>query len=276
MNTDKLIKENFALQQKLTPENEQYYGDFLVYIRSHTLLKDDQKTEEILLEIIQDILDAQNKGISASEYFGKAPKEIADEIIRQIPFNIKDLFKLLGYGLGAYTLFSLLPSLVIPDKPLDVGTFLVVATYSTAIAFLIFWLIGKEIYRPKNKLMHLLSVIGFIVLFSIGFFLNYSIHTPFLLKLEGTVGIVFILVLISCLVIFLFKTDERKLWFPMLPIVLVCAVWGIVGRMAHFQVFMTSKAGQPILIFLLLGALLLQYLFLFLVMRNKKTSAKTK
>ena len=84
MNTKDMIKQNNQLRNQLNPENKKYYEEILVYIRVN-VNKDEQQTEETLLEVLQDILDAQKNGTSAKEFFGKNPKEISDNILAELP-----------------------------------------------------------------------------------------------------------------------------------------------------------------------------------------------
>lgn len=83
MKTTDLIKQNNELRKQLNPENKKYYEDILVYIRVN-LNKEEHQTEEVLLEILQDILDAQKNGRLAQEFFGKNPKEISDSILAEL------------------------------------------------------------------------------------------------------------------------------------------------------------------------------------------------
>lgn len=79
-----LIELNNEKRKELAPENEKYYTDFLIYIRLHFLLSE-QQTEEILMEILDHLIDGQRDGKSAQVIFGNDPKGYADEIIQQIP-----------------------------------------------------------------------------------------------------------------------------------------------------------------------------------------------
>lgn len=88
MTTKELIKENNRLRKQLTDENKKYYEDLLLYIRINGH-KQEQATEETLLEILQDILEAQKNGRSAQAFFGKNPKEISDEILTALPNETK-------------------------------------------------------------------------------------------------------------------------------------------------------------------------------------------
>ncbi|MDR1521474.1 MAG: hypothetical protein LBS28_01220 [Streptococcaceae bacterium] len=102
MKTKKLIAQNNHLREQLTPENNTYYEKILVYIRTGNFFKDEKESEQILLEILQDILLVQKNEESAANYFGKNPKEIADEILARLTpkklskENITLFFEILG------------------------------------------------------------------------------------------------------------------------------------------------------------------------------------
>ncbi|MFB4321144.1 DUF1129 family protein [Priestia sp. BR_2] len=83
MNTKQMIKENNRLQDAMKPNNLSYYQDMVVYIRSSSV--QEQKGEELLLEIAQHLLDAQAKGKSAEEVFGSDPESYCKELVDQLP-----------------------------------------------------------------------------------------------------------------------------------------------------------------------------------------------
>lgn len=84
MTIKKLIQENNERRKLLNDENVIYYENLLVYIRS-SFMKDDKATEELLLELLEHLIAAQQDGKSAEEVFGKKPKELADDIIATLP-----------------------------------------------------------------------------------------------------------------------------------------------------------------------------------------------
>ena len=79
-----LIEMNNHRRTQLTPENEKFYSDFMIYIRLQLSLSE-QQSEEILLEILDHLIEGQIDGKSIQDIFGNDPKEYADEIIRHIP-----------------------------------------------------------------------------------------------------------------------------------------------------------------------------------------------
>jgi uncharacterized membrane-anchored protein len=84
MKAKQLIEENNRKREQLTPENEKYYSDMLIYIRLQLTLSE-QQSEEVLMEMLDHLLDGQNEGKSARDIFGDDPKQYADEIIQHLP-----------------------------------------------------------------------------------------------------------------------------------------------------------------------------------------------
>ena len=278
MKPDELIAKNAELQKQLTPENDKYYGDLLVYLRAKGVFKNDLILEEKALEILQDILDAQTTGENAEAYFGKRPKEIADEILEVIPFNSIDSLKLLSYILGAYTLCSLFPALILPDYPLDLGRLGIVAVFSIAIAIVAFRFIGTSIYSSHKTLSRVLFGLLFATVVGGVIAVSAFIETPFSFQLVGIWGIMLIvlLILIVGVLFFRFSPFERKFWSPFLPLLTTCGIIGIFSRIAPLSAFFESKMGKYIVVGTLVLGLILQYLLIFLYSNKIKNSQNSK
>lgn len=84
MNTTELVKQNNKYREKLSEPSKKYYEEILVYMRM-AAGKSELAIEETLMEILQDILEAQNSGQTAEEYFGKNPRELCDELLEELP-----------------------------------------------------------------------------------------------------------------------------------------------------------------------------------------------
>jgi uncharacterized membrane-anchored protein len=97
MNAKDLIAFNNEKRKQLNEHNRNYYEDMLVYIRSHLLLSE-QQSEELLMELLDHLLEAQKHGKSAEDVFGKDPKAYCDELIRQLPKEKKrNIYAFIGY-----------------------------------------------------------------------------------------------------------------------------------------------------------------------------------
>ncbi|WP_066060715.1 DUF1129 family protein [Neobacillus soli] len=159
-----LIEINNRKRSELTPENEKYYSDFLIYIRLQLYISE-QQSEEILMEILDHLIEGQNEGKNASSIFGDNPKEFADEIIQQIPkeqkkniigfissiaFNLLGLlliirgmiFFIVSFFKEVDSLVYLLPSVVM---------FFVIVCFSLIAVWGIFTIIKGSVFKEKQR-----------------------------------------------------------------------------------------------------------------------------
>ncbi|WP_019910800.1 DUF1129 family protein [Paenibacillus sp. HW567] len=79
-----LIQWNLEKRSKLTGKNREYYEEMLLYIRLSSG-RSEQQTEELLLELLDHVMEAQEDGRSAEQVFGANPKAYCDELIGEIP-----------------------------------------------------------------------------------------------------------------------------------------------------------------------------------------------
>jgi uncharacterized membrane-anchored protein len=122
MNVKDMIKLNNEKREHLSDVNKEYYEDMLIYIRLNTN-KSEQQTEEVLLELLEHLLEADRNGQTAKDVFGEDLKAYCNELISEIPgektsknisfiaFLILDLLAILtifqgvvGYGLYLFGL----------------------------------------------------------------------------------------------------------------------------------------------------------------------------
>ncbi|WP_010098144.1 DUF1129 family protein [Ornithinibacillus scapharcae] len=103
MNSKDIIKLNNEMRKELTEENEAIYGDMLVYIRLNAK-KSEQQTEEVLLELLEHLLQAQKEGKSAKDVFGSDLKQYCEEVIKEIPGEKKSQTLLFG----TYLIFQMI------------------------------------------------------------------------------------------------------------------------------------------------------------------------
>ena len=274
MKTHELVKTNAELQEYLNKENESYYGDLLVYIRTNNFFRSDSQTEELLLEVLKDILDAQEKGVSAQEYFGDNPKEIADEMIQNLRPNYIESFKnILGY-IGMFALFSLLPTLVNPNKLLDMGQLFLAGLFASVFAIILVMFIGKESYMKSKKIisLNIFLLVAVIVLFS----LTFMISTPFKLDTSGSNGIALIFLLLGVLFVMFYRQENKKIWAPFTFPIVTATILGILLRINSFSDYFETSSGKTIVIGLLIMSLVLFYGTTFFVFKKLQRSENKK
>lgn len=263
---------NAMLQKELTAENDKYYGNLLIYVRVKSIIRDHKKAEELLLEILQDILEAQKEGLSAEVYFGKNPKEIADEIIRNLPINLWDTVKLVLTGIGTYLLFAFIPAIFSPEKGLDIGKYLIAGVYFSILAIFLLWLMGINLYKynSKNKAQKIFFYSFCGISFIGGVFLLLFISTPLVLKISNEVGIVLILLAMFVLTGLFLKEKDKQPWVNFIPMTLFFGIWGIIVRLPSFTAILKTQNGQLIFVVNLVIVVTIQYFLMFLMRKKNK------
>ncbi|MFD1172196.1 DUF1129 family protein [Oceanobacillus picturae] len=110
MEATEIIELNNEKRTRLTEHNLKYYEDMLLYIRLNGN-KSEQQTEEVLLEMLEHLLQAQEEGKTAEEVFGDDPKAYCKEVVEEIPTeNRKNqaslimmvILQFLGFFAGSY------------------------------------------------------------------------------------------------------------------------------------------------------------------------------
>ncbi|MGE7887786.1 DUF1048 domain-containing protein [Bacillus cereus] len=79
MTEKEMVQLNNKKRKLLTPENEVAYGDMLIYLRLTSVPQ--KQMEELLLEILDHLLEAQEDGKTAHDIFGEDLKAYCDELI---------------------------------------------------------------------------------------------------------------------------------------------------------------------------------------------------
>ena len=272
------IHRNNRLRQKLTSNNEKFYSDFLIYLRSRSLIQDQESVEAKLLEILQDILDAQADHVTAEEYFGKDAKGLADDLLSQLPKNTIKFLKGTAYILALYLFFTFLPSMISPNTRVDLGAILIAGVYTVAGIFLAFRYLSDTIYKTYSKTNHkwlrYISswLVGCLLIAPI-FLINIFVHTPFNFFIGQWLGIgIILLFLLVGLALFL-KQHEKILWLPFALFFLAIGVLGIAMRVpGGLGIFLSNTAGgQTIAGFLLLAALIIFLIANFLVAKKSNS-----
>lgn len=78
-----MVKDINVVRDQLKPENLDYYDDVIVHVRDARI--DREAGEELLLEMGHHLLEAQKKGKTAKQLFGKESIEYGNILIRNLP-----------------------------------------------------------------------------------------------------------------------------------------------------------------------------------------------
>ncbi|MER2000831.1 MAG: DUF1129 family protein [Lysinibacillus sp.] len=114
MDVQQLVKSNNERKKMLSKSNLKYYEDLLVYIRLASL-KEEKAKEEVLMEMLEHLIEAEQNGVEAEKVFGKTPKQLADDIIDSLPaekkssaiyFMVETIILLVGVYIASTGLFN--------------------------------------------------------------------------------------------------------------------------------------------------------------------------
>lgn len=146
MKAQELIEENTKKRELLHVPNKVYYEQLMIYIRTKMLLSE-QKSEEVLMDMLDHLLEAQSEGKSAEDVFGTNPKAYADEVVEQLPDEEKrDMvkfwgrmaFQLLGYYFVARGIV-MIPFSYFQSTPVDDHIYLFPTMIQIAVIMLVVW-----------------------------------------------------------------------------------------------------------------------------------------
>ncbi|MBE5104205.1 DUF1129 family protein [Bacillus thuringiensis] len=99
MKAKDMVELNNKKRELLTSENEAAYGDMLVYLRISNV--PEQQMEELLLEILDHLIEAQAENKSAYDIFGSDLQSYCDELISALPTQTKlEKTSLIGFSIS--------------------------------------------------------------------------------------------------------------------------------------------------------------------------------
>lgn len=219
--TQEMIQQNNELREQLEPENKKYYEDLMEYVRYGSNFKNDNKIEEILLQVLQDLIMAQEDGISAEAYFGKDPKESANDLLSSLDNDWLMPLKMFGVVLATYFFMSFAAA----NLEIAILDFLISALVITICLLIIFKLMQKNVYDKKangkqNKINSLLTGCLLFLMFSFELFVEINIWVINLPYLPVAGIVLFISLTVTGL---FFKQPKGKRDFWLLGVI---ALWG--------------------------------------------------
>ena len=265
-NAKKLIELNNSYRELLSEENKLFYDDILVYIRAKSFLKDETQIEESLLEILTDIIEAQNQEIKAEDYFGRNPREISDDILKNTnKSSFKERFNLFLSCMFIYSLVTLLPKLINPNETLDVGKFFVFLVFTLLFVNLILNILGNAVYSDKEKKFTFILFVLFCTYIGLMILMERILPTTFGFKLTGYIGITIILIFGGIGVIYSLK---EKLFYSFLPVIIVACTLGILSRLKFLNFSIIEGPGKTISMVAMLIAFILFYLISYLYVKE--------
>lgn len=203
------------LDKQLESEDRKYFNDLRAYMTTASFFKEEQSVNEQLYQMYLDFLNAEEEGFSAEEFFGNNPKEMADQLLEQLP---KTSFKtLLGYvGIAAVNLWSI--RIVFDfshsiDVVINPAIYLFDLVLVFTLVLLLFKLIQSSVYRKSTRKMNFIEAIGagLIFLFYGIIYLRAEQFIPDILAfpIPFPVDVIFIIGISLAAIILIIKSKEK-------------------------------------------------------------------
>ncbi len=245
-------------------------------MRLGSITKKETVVENILLEILEDILDAQRENIDANKYFGKSPKMVADDILKSIPNCITDTVKLAMTGLFSFAIMTLLPVLANPNAKIDLGNMILAGIYTCLASMLILKQIARSIYVINRFMSN--KVVRYVTYFVLAsailapvYLILFFVKTPLIFSLNGLTGVMVSVLIMAGFIVWWLRSNDRKFNFPMLFAALVFGILSLIIRIPSVQdIIFRSQFGKNSYAIIIIVALASFYVVSHIAHKNKE------
>lgn len=263
------------LEEQLLSENRQYFDELRSYMLFSSLLYDEGDINEQIYVLANDLLAAQADGITAVEFFGNEPKQMADELISNMPkstWKERGQLVLLVFGIlwGIKLISNFGRTGTVMINPLSYLFDVVLAGVAVTMVFLI---AQKSVYADntwisKNSSQIILMITVFVI------FITGSVSGSFLIPDLWRIVIPYPFDLAAILLLCIFAGGLilfRKMteFYPVLFVLFTYALIGGIQRyaVAHQQESTPLFVALPIVV--VLAAFVLYLIWNRRIIKNK-------
>ena len=251
---EQLIELNNKLREQLTPENKDYYEKVLIYLRTKSIFHNELDVEALLIELLQDILEAQKNNETAENYLGKAPQETLDLLLKQLPqVPLKKKINLSLIVFVISSAFSLFSSLTKPVPSINFLTLILNGIISLVFVSLFFYLINRYTFKPnKSKKIEFLAIFLLSFLFiGLTFLSNYL--GDIWLNIRVPAGTSLLIVWLALLIVSLWIiVKKKKEYYYAIPSMALLALLPTLQKIPATAPLFYSKTNKLIFVVLLL------------------------
>lgn len=84
-NTKEYVEAMDQMDTKLKEADKIYFNNLREYMQTNIFFKDENSINKQIYQMYLDFMSAKEDGFTAEEFFGSNPKEMADEILEELP-----------------------------------------------------------------------------------------------------------------------------------------------------------------------------------------------
>lgn len=262
------------ITQRFTEENQKYFSRIRQYLLTSVMTHDKQVLQEQVLSMAADMLEAQENGENAEEFFGHEPKKMADELLQQTPqASFRSKWHYVGSTVMLTWFFLLLSRGFVAGKlQLPLGNFIAGGVLTVLFFYAFYSVVKRNAFINDLKRLGLLlgaTIVGFglgmlVVYIFVPDFGTLMIPHPWDLGIIGGST----LAMIGYLV---FKGSSQGA--PLLLMVVGLGGWSTVYRYRFdHQMPTSSELDTWVVVTLAVAYLLMMVWMIYLLLPKKKRS----
>ncbi|MFT9004424.1 MAG: hypothetical protein ABF991_06930 [Liquorilactobacillus hordei] len=252
------------LEKELKGTNATFFEDLRGYLITSSLFYEELDVTEQTYNVCVDLIEAQENGQTAQEYFGKDSRKLADSMIKNFKHaSYREVIELILLPVGIYWAITFISNFATKGAlKINILEYLLIALLSVGMIVIVFEAVHKSIYLSENNLLRKSKVIQFIIgtiFFSciIGTFVAISVFTPpvWIVKFLYPSDVILMLTIIAILLGWIIIGKKREL-YSITPFIILMAAVGIAQRIPA----VLTIVGANNIKFLAVGAAIIGFL----------------
>lgn len=267
---DNYIKKTEAIIAQMTEKNREYFSNLQYYMILSSLIVDEKEVREQIYNMSLDLLDAEKNNLSAESYFGKNPKAMADDLIKQT--KPEPLWKTLAFivtteffGLGSFSLYQFSNS---GSLDINILSFFIWGLLGFLFIIFLFYLLKNSVYSQFSKrITYLATSVIIIFLLVIAFSFNILSHIGYVI----TISQPYDWLIIGCFFLLLLSYARKIPYFrPLFPPALALFFNGMIKRYYLLGILQGELWQRWLPLLLLLISIIAFYIWLYLLLKKSK------
>ncbi|MBJ8326243.1 hypothetical protein [Streptococcus pacificus] len=265
---DNYIRKTEAIIAQMTEENKAYFSDLQSYMLLSSLIVDENEIREQIYSMALDLLEAEKNKMTAESYFGKNPKELADDLIKQA--KPESVWKILGliviitfYGFGSFSLYQFSNA---GSLDINVLSFFIFGILGFLYIFFLFYLLKKSIYTQFKKfLTYVVTGSIFVIFIVLAFILKIVNQFSYIITIPRPYDL---LLLSGFLFVILFSSFKISFFRPVFVVALSLFCSGVIKKYYLLGVLQGELWQRWIPLALLVISMIVFYLWLRLILKK--------
>ncbi|MFT8425057.1 MAG: hypothetical protein ABF682_03825 [Liquorilactobacillus sp.] len=246
------------LQKKLEGENATFFDDLRGYLITSSLFYDELDVTEQSYNVCVDLIEAQENGQTAQEYFGKDSRKLADSMIKNFRHaGYREIMELILLPIGIYWAISFISDFAKRGAlKINILEYILIALLSLGMVVIVFEAVHKSIYLSENNPFRKSKIVQFIIgtiFFTCitGAFVTISVFTPpiWVAKLVYPGDVILMLTVTAIFLGWIIIGRKREL-YSITPFIVLMAAVGMLQRIP----VMLAVVGSNNIKFLAVGA----------------------